>query len=69
MSQNKNSVVQIGAVAKKAGVTKKTLYNWFSSGKIPEVNRDRNNYRIFDEDDLETILAYANKTTIAPHKL
>ena len=47
-------------VLKKVGITRPTLYKWLREGKIPEVNRDRNNFRIFAKKDIERILAYKN---------
>ena len=47
-------------VLKIAGIARATLYNWLKKGKIPEVPRDRNNYRIFSEKDLQGILDYKN---------
>ncbi len=47
-------------VLKKVGITRPTLYKWLREGKIPEVNRDRNNFRIFTKKDIERILAYKN---------
>ena len=45
-----------------AGIARATLYNWLKDGKIPEVQRDRNNYRIFSEEDLKHLVNYKNLT-------
>jgi len=47
-------------VLKKIGITRPTLYKWLKEGKIPEVNRDRNNFRLFTKKDIDNILAYKN---------
>lgn len=40
-------------IAKILGISKKTLFNWEKSGKIPKVKRDPiNNYRYYTEEDL-----------------
>jgi excisionase family DNA binding protein len=47
-------------VLKKVGVTRPTLYKWLKEGKIPEVSRDRNDFRLFTKKDIDNILAYKN---------
>ena len=44
------------------GVSPRTLYRWLKAGKIPEPQRDRNQYRIFTKEDVEQIKEYAFKT-------
>lgn len=41
--------------AKKLGVSKPTLLRWFAQKRIAEVRRDRNNWRVFTDQDLERI--------------
>ena len=53
-------------VAKAAGISKNTLLRWLTGGKVPEVARDRNGWRVFSEDDLARVVAYANRITPAP---
>jgi excisionase family DNA binding protein len=44
------------AVAAKAlGVSKPTLLRWFRDGRIEEVGRDRNGWRVFTAADLNRI--------------
>ena len=52
-------------VAKAAGISKNTLLRWLKAGKVPEVARDRNGWRIFTEDDVARVKAYAERTTPA----
>ncbi len=47
-------------VLDKVEVARATLYKWLREGKISEVWRDRNNYRIFTEKDVKQILGYKN---------
>ncbi len=49
-------------VARAAGISKNTLLRWLKAGKVPEVARDRNGWRIFSEEDLERVRAYAERT-------
>ncbi len=56
-------------VAELVGVSTRTLMRWFREGKIDEVDRDRNNHRVFDEDDVQRIKAFANQRIAAPGKL
>ncbi len=47
-------------VLKKVGVTRPTLYKWLKQGKVPEVSRDRNNFRLFTKKDMDNITNYKN---------
>ena len=47
-------------VLEKIGISRSTLYNWLNRGKVPDVSRDRNNYRIFTERDIKRLLKYKN---------
>ena len=50
-------------VAGLAGISKNTLLRWLKAGKVPEVARDRNGWRIFSEEDVARVKAYAGMTT------
>jgi len=50
-------------VAKAAGISKNTLLRWLKAGKVPEVARDRNGWRIFTQDDVARVRAFADRTT------
>jgi site-specific DNA-methyltransferase (cytosine-N4-specific) len=50
-------------VAKAAGISKNTLLRWLKAGKVPEVARDRNGWRIFTQDDVARVRAFAERTT------
>lgn len=41
--------------ARKLGVSKPTLLRWFAQKRIAEVRRDRNNWRVFTDQDLQRI--------------
>lgn len=45
----------------KLGVCRHTLYNWFTKGKIEEVAKDRNGFRVYTEADLERLTTFKNK--------
>ena len=49
-------------VLKRIGVSRNTLFLWLKKGKIKEVIRDRNGYRLFSDDDIKRILEFKNKT-------
>jgi DNA-binding transcriptional MerR regulator len=55
-------------VLKKIGISRSTLFLWFWNKKIPEVKKDRNGYRIFTQEDIETILSYKNKLILPGDK-
>lgn len=50
-------------VAEAAGVAPITLRRWLLAGKIPEVSRDRNGWRVFTSDEEAAVLRYALKKT------
>lgn len=41
------------------GVAPITLKRWLLSGRIDEVQRDRNGWRVFTDEDVDRIRAYA----------
>ncbi|MDP2924564.1 MAG: MerR family transcriptional regulator [Candidatus Omnitrophota bacterium] len=47
---------------KIVGISRATLYNWFRDHKVRDVVRDRNDFRIFTEEDIQRILDYKNMT-------
>ena len=50
-------------VAEIAGISKNTLLRWLKQGKVPEVCRDRNGWRIFQQEDVDRVCAYAQRTS------
>jgi excisionase family DNA binding protein len=52
--------------AEMIGVSKNTLLNWFKNGKIPEVSRDYNGWRIFTDEDIDRIRSYRDRITLGP---
>lgn len=49
--------------AKALGISKSTLLRLFRAGKVQEVGRDRNNWRVFSERDLARIRRVLEATT------
>jgi len=54
-------------VAQQVGVAPITLRRWLLSGKVGEVSRDRNGWRLFTQRDINRIRLFASKTE-RPHK-
>lgn len=52
---------QTKEVSKIAGVHRDTLLRWLREGKIPEPERNRNNWRIFTQADLDNIIAFTGQ--------
>ena len=53
MRHKKSKRYSASEIAKILGVSKKTLFNWEKSGKIPKAKRDpMNNYRYYTKEDL-----------------
>jgi predicted site-specific integrase-resolvase len=47
--------------AKKIGVSAITLKRWLINGRVADVPRDRNGWRVFSNQDVERIRAFANR--------
>lgn len=47
-------------VAKKVGVTPKTIIRWERRGKINKTRRDWRGWRVYEEKDLEELLQFRN---------
>jgi len=54
-----NGKLTISDIAKKVGVTPKTLVRWEKSGKIKRPKRDWKGWRVYLEDDLHEIMRFA----------
>lgn len=54
-------------VAEQVGVAPITLRRWLLAGKVGEVSRDRNGWRVFTKRDIDRIRLFASKTQ-RPHK-
>lgn len=52
----------IAEVAKRVGVHVDTLRRWVKTGKIAEPSRDRNDWRVFTEDEVQDVIRFANVT-------
>lgn len=55
-------------VAAKAGVHPETIKRWIRQKKIPAPHRDRNGWYIFDEQDIEKVIAYATRIHVPESK-
>jgi len=51
----------IGEAAKAIGVSTATLKRWFRSAKVRDVARDRNGYRVFEDNDIQRLRDYVNQ--------
>lgn len=60
MEKKDTKIYTTKEVLEIVGIARATLYKWLRDGKIPEVNRDRNYYRIFTEDDVNRMLNFKN---------
>lgn len=61
--------IRIKDAAKEIGVSTRTLMRWFKDGKVEEVDRDRNNHRLFDEADIQRIKVFADRRIASPTKM
>ncbi len=53
--------MNLNQAAQAIGVSAVTLKRWLISGKVKDVERDRNNWRVFTAADIERIRRYATK--------
>jgi len=63
---NRRKTYTTRQAAEMIGVSKNTLLNWFKQGKIPEVSRDYNGWRIFTDEDIARIRGYRDQITYGP---
>jgi excisionase family DNA binding protein len=54
---NMQKPLTIEQVAKIVGVSKRTIIRWEEEGKLNKIARDRNGVRIYNDNDIETIMA------------
>lgn len=45
------------AAASQLGISKSTLLRWIRDKRVRDVRRDRNNWRVFSEQDIQRIKA------------
>ena len=57
--ENINSTLNTQQAASEIGVSAITLKRWLLSGKVADVSRDRNGWRVFNGQDIERIRQYA----------
>ena len=55
-------------VATMCGVSAQTIRLWEDAGKIPASTRDENDYRYWDEENVELIKEYAGKSVKERHQ-
>lgn len=58
-----NQTYTLAKAATKVGVSAITLKRWLLAGKVAEVRRDRNGWRVFHERDIRRIRKYAETLT------
>ena len=46
---------------KKTGISRATLFRWLKEGILEKTYRDRRGWRMFTDDDLNTVRAEANR--------
>lgn len=49
----------LAEVSQMAGVHRTTLLRWIAAGKVPDAKRDRHGWRVFTQDQVETIKDFA----------
>ena len=58
--------MNLNQAAQAIGVSAVTLKRWLISGKVADVGRDRNNWRVFTAADIERIKQYASNSQETP---
>jgi DNA (cytosine-5)-methyltransferase 1 len=53
--------------AKRIGVSAITLKRWLITGRVADVARDRNGWRVFSASDIRRIRAFANERKDPAH--
>ncbi len=61
MKEEKVMLFTLKEAAERVGVSPITLKRWLLAGKVHEVQRDRNGWRVFSQEDIARIQVYAKK--------
>lgn len=61
IQMGREPVFSLKEAAKRIGVSSITLRRWLLSGRVKEVARDRNGWRVFNEGDITRIRKFAEK--------
>ena len=62
ISVNQQHYYMIGEACEMAGTNRNTLLRWIREGRFSDVKiRDRNGWRLFDENDVERLKSEVNK--------
>jgi len=61
--KKESTLFSLTKAAQMIGVAPVTLKRWLLSGKVAEVARDRNGWRVFNSKDIARIRNYANRFT------
>lgn len=56
----------VAETARRVGIHADTLRRWVREGRIPEPSRDRNNWRVFSEQEVKAILKFARRLRPGP---
>ena len=56
-----SAYLTVSDVLARLKISRTTLYNWEKAGVIPKPKRNRSGYRIYDEEDIKKLEAYAFK--------
>ena len=59
----KSQLYTLTDAAHLIGIAPITLKRWLLAGKVSEVGRDRNGWRVFREEDIARIKEYATRLT------
>ena len=61
--RDKPKLYTLTDAARQIGVSPVTLKRWLLTGKVGEVGRNRNGWRIFLDEDIDRIKEYAGRFT------
>ena len=64
MSERFVKTYSLADAARQLGIAPITLKRWLLTGKVAEVGRDRNGWRVFTEADIERIRIFADRLTL-----
>lgn len=51
----KSTTFSTAEAARQLGISRQTLHRWFAQGRVADVRRDRNNWRVFTLQDIRRI--------------
>jgi excisionase family DNA binding protein len=62
-ADERRAYMRTNEAARAVGVSRQTLLRWLQEGKVRDVKRDRNGWRVFSQEDVARLRRWARSGT------